>query len=84
MESWKLSLFVCKPYGSKFVCKPYGSKGFLKRAELAIAVKEAAEGNEQGEATHCGGRTCLYLYLYLCLYLCLNMHCGGRTCSDSI
>ena len=43
---------------SLFVSKPDGSKGFLKGAELAVAMKEAGGGGkEKGKGTHCGGRT---------------------------
>ena len=41
-----------------FVSKPDGSKGFLKGAELAVAMKEeAGGGDEKGKGTHRGGRT---------------------------
>ena len=41
------------------VHQPDGSQGLLEGAQLAVALQDAGgrQGEEQGEAVHCGGRT---------------------------
>ena len=43
------------------VHKPDGGQGLLEGAQLAVALQDArgGQGEEQGEAVHCGGRTWL-------------------------
>ena len=43
------------------VHKPDGGQGLLEGAQLSLALQDAGggQGEEQGEAVHCGGRTWL-------------------------
>ena len=54
-------MLLCKGFLQEkffFVSKPDGSKGFLKGAELAVAMKEeGGGGKEKGKGAHRGGRT---------------------------